>query len=128
MYESEEIDNEQPLKILANRAVFYPKNLDATRFPHPKSFNFVSYGFEARHQGVHLVLLSKTFNLSAKTNANKYVSCSKNVPTHQFALLFPNATSADEFYSAVENHLDREIECSGNWMTPEVKILINELF
>lgn len=124
-YETE--NNEQPLKLLARQILFYPKHLDANRFPYPKSFNFAGRGFIAASHDVHLVLLAKTFNVSEKIGKNKFVLCSANVPTHIFILRFSKAIAAMYFYTFVENDLNHQIPCSADWITEDLINDINRL-
>lgn len=121
IYESEEIKKVQPLRLLADRILFYPKDLDAAWFSHPKCFNFVDFDYQdSRIQGVHMVMLAKTFNISPRIDTNKYVLCSENIPTHEFTLIFRNRRIADDFYSSVKYDLNNKLACDGKWLTNEV--------
>lgn len=119
--------DEKPLKLLSHHVVSYPKNFRARWYANPRSFNFSIYGSRARFQGVQLVILSKTFNISPRIDKNMYVVCSANVSTHLFILLFTDASTADDFYSSVENDVDDRIPCSKDWVTSDLIQDMNSL-
>lgn len=110
-------DIAEPLQLLAHHIVFYPKNLNPDWFANPKTFNFTNDSFTVKSQGVHLVLLSKTFNISKEVGVNNYVLCSANVPTHRFIVRFGRGVSANYFLTFIKDDLNDDIDCPPNLVT-----------
>lgn len=103
--------NQQPLRLISENVKFYAKYLSDTWFPGTKSFTIAS-------DSVHLVFLSKTFNITNALGPNKVVLCSENVTNRKFILRFVHAVQTEIFYELVKNDLKHEIPCSTTGWVP----------
>lgn len=92
------------------------RRLDAEWFDNPKSFNFVRF-VNSRAQEADLIMQSTTFNVSPKLGKDKCVLCSVNVMFYVFILLFPDETTADQFYAAVANDVNADLPCPHSWLS-----------
>lgn len=110
---------EKILTPLSFRNVFYVKHMDPTRFEHPISFNFARQ-INRRSQEANLVVQPKTFNISQRFGDNKYVLCTFYDQFSIYVLRFPSETEADEFSDFVQDHVNRDIPCTNDWLTPEM--------
>lgn len=106
-------DNESTLQLLATHIALRSKDLKIDWSADTKSFSFLCYESDGKFE-VHLVLLSKTFNISKKTNKNIYVLCAATIPTYGFILYFHNRLHSDDFYAFIENHLDEHLPCEAD--------------
>lgn len=118
--------NEDPLQSLAAPVEVYHKNLNFNWFPRMKSVNFVYNDSDAGTDSVHLLLLSKTFNISEKLDTNKFILCSQNITSHRFILNFPQNTHAKNFFAFIKNDLNKEIPCPIEpWVTYKFLKIVN---
>lgn len=98
--------------------------LERQWFEYPKTFNFVHAGQTQAHEA-DLILQSRTFDISPLGD-NIYVLCTSDIDHYRvFILIFPDATNAVNFHSAVLRDVDGSMNCSHNWLPPELLQAIN---
>lgn len=100
-----------PLQQLTTNIEIYPKMLSANWFGKSKTINFVHYDINAQSEIVELVLLSKTFNISAQIGTNKVMLCSESIKTHIFFLSFRDCDDVRVFDEFIADDLDDRISC-----------------